>query len=165
MNNNKNYKNWYIISCGLLAIALIVHLSGYFTNVLYIIAWLLWMPVIALVLITFFDIKNSSAKEKKLIFSKESFKTITFAIVIIMLIYVIINMVYGFGEISSISDIKAENDSYYIIDSNNNSKEIGYNEYVKYSLISFRLLSGHMLAFIAAPIWYFKQKENMNRRK
>ena len=165
MKNNKNYNNWYILSLGLFIVALVVHLSGYFTNVLYIIAWLLWMPVIALVLITFFDIKNSSVQEKRIIFSKSSFKTITFAILMIVLIYVLINMVYGFFEISNISDIKTENDLYYIIDKNDNVKEIGYNEYVKYSLISFRLLSGHMLVFIAAPIWYFREKKYMNRRK
>ncbi len=55
MYKEKNYKLWYRMSAALLIAAVLVHISGYFTNMLYVLAWVLWMPVIGLFVICFFD--------------------------------------------------------------------------------------------------------------
>lgn len=152
MDKNKYYKTLYIFSLCLFIAAVLVHLTGYVTNVLYIVAWILWMPVIGLAVVTVFDYKNTKT------ISKDSFKSFYFYIVVISAVYVVFNLVYGFYILGSVSDIVTIDNVHYAVDSNNNKTEIGYNEYVRYSLASFRLLSGHMLVFIAAPMWYFKEK-------
>lgn len=161
MNKNKNYSVWYTFSLCLFLVAAAVHLTGYMTNVLYVVAWVLWMPVIALAVITVFDVKNSNANEKNKIFSKESVKGFTFVILVLTAIYVVFNLVYGMTVLSEVTDIQTAEGIYYAVSADNKMTEIGYNEYVKYSLASFRLLSGHMLVFIAAPLWYYGEKKKM----
>ncbi|MFQ9934458.1 MAG: hypothetical protein ACLRVQ_08530 [Lachnospiraceae bacterium] len=163
MYKEKNYNIWYKLSMLFLIVAVLIHITGYFTNILYIAAWILWMPVIALAVITVFDIKNTDKRERAIIFSKESMKSITFLILIIAFIYVIFNLIYGLTLLNSVWDIRAADGVYYAVDENNNMTEIGYNDYVKYSLASFRMLSGHMLVFIAAPLWYYGEKKKLSK--
>lgn len=163
MYKEKNYNMWYKLSLGLFIAAVLVHITGYFTNILYIGAWILWMPVIALVVISVFDFKNSSKSEREKIFTKSAVKNVAFAVLVVSFVYVIFNLIYGFTVLGSVSDIQTADGIYYALDGNNNMTEIGYNEYVKYSLAGFRLLSGHMLVFIAAAVWYYGEKKKLRK--
>lgn len=161
MGNKRNYKNWYIFSLVLYAVAVLVHMTGYFTNVLYVAAWVLWMPVIALMVVCVFDVKNSTVTERNKIFSGIAMKKVTFIVLLLSAVYVIFNLIYCFAGISGISDIQTVNGAYYAIGADGVREQIGYDEYVRYSLAGFRMLSGHMLVFIAAPLWYFGEKKNV----
>ncbi len=164
MYKEKNYNAWYMFSLVLLVLTTVVHIAGYFTNILYVLAWALWMPLIALYAVMFFDIKNSSVVQRNKIFSKESIKNIRFAIVVVTAVYVIFNLVYCFGMLSEISDIKTVDGIYYAISADNKMNEISYNEYVNYSLASYRMLSGHGIVFIAAAWWYYGEKKKKNSK-
>ena len=109
MYKEKNYKLWYRMSAALLIAAVLVHISGYFTNMLYVLAWVLWMPVIGLFVICFFDYYTALRLKpaiSKRIFSRESIKTPLFAIMCVVAAYVIFNFIYGFAMLSEAGDLQ-----------------------------------------------------------
>lgn len=157
MYKEKNYKVWYRMSAVLLVLAALVHISGYFTNMLYILAWVMWMPVIALFVICFFDFYGASKFKPgtgKRIFSRASVKTPLFVIMCVVAVYVIFNFIYGFVMLSDAGDLQTVEGIYYSV-KGDTMTEISYDKYVDYALASYRLLSGHSLIFIAIPMWYF----------
>ena len=116
------------------------------------------MPAIAMVLIAFFDLKNSSRSDRKKILSKEIFKSKWFILVVVVSFYVLVNSFICIFTISEVSDIQMSNDLYYAV-TDNGLKEISYREYVKYSLASFRLLSGTMLPYVSVLIMYYSERK------
>lgn len=160
MYKEKNYKMWYRISAVLFILAVLVHISGYFTNMLYILAWLMWMPVIALFVICFFDFYGMSKFKpgaNKKLFSKESVRTPLFVIMCVVAVYVLFNFIYGFVMLSDAGDLQTVEGIYYSV-KGDTMTEISYDKYVSYALASYRLLSGHSLIFIAIPMWYFGRR-------
>ena len=164
-SRTKNYKIWYRASVILLIVASLIHFTGYFTNMFYIVAWLLWMPAIALFLITFFDWKNSKKSIKHNLFSEKYLKTYWFVVFTISVIYVLFNLFYCMSIVSGVSDLNTTDGVYYLIDSAGKKKEISFDEYVRYALASFRVLSGHMLAFLTAPVWYYYSRNMMEEEQ
>ncbi len=157
MYKEKNYKLWYRMSAALLIAAVLVHISGYFTNMLYVLAWVLWMPVIGLFVICFLDYYTALRLKpaiSKRIFSRESIKTPLFAIMCVVAAYVIFNFIYGFAMLSEAGDLQTIEGIYYSV-KGDTMTEISYEKYVSYALTSYRLLSGHSLIFVAIPVWYF----------
>lgn len=157
MYKEKNYKLWYRMSAVLLSVAVLVHISGYFTNMLYVLAWILWMPVIGLFVICFFDYYGAlrfNPSVSKRIFSRESMKTPLFVIMCVVAAYVIFNFAYGFIMLSDAGDLQTVEGVYYSV-KGDIMTEISYEKYVSYALAGYRLLSGHSLVFIAIPLWYF----------
>lgn len=165
MYKEKNYKMWYRVSVVLLIVASLVHISGYFTNMLYVLAWIIWMPVIALFVICFFDyygaLKFKPGVSKR-IFSKESIKTPLFVIMCVVAAYVIFNFIYGFAMLSDAGDLQTVEGIYYSV-KGDTMTEISYERYVSYALASYRLLSGHSLIFIAIPMWYFGIRADLQK--
>lgn len=158
MNQKKNYDMWFKIAISFLVAAILIHVSGYITNALYILSWILWMPAIAMVLVAFFDLKNSSKSEKKKILSAKIFKSKYFVAVVIISLYVIVNTFASVLIISEVNDIQMKNDLYYAV-TESGMKEISYDEYVRYSLASFRLLSGTMLPYISVLVMYYSERK------
>lgn len=157
MYRDKNYKMWYMVSVVLLIVASLVHITGYFTNMLYIVAWIIWMPVIALFVICFFDyygVLRFKPDIKKQLLSKNSLKTPLFVIMCVVAVYVIFNFIYGFNMVSEAGDLQTVEGIYYSV-KGDTMTEISYDKYVSYALAGYRLLSGHCLVFIAVPVWYF----------
>ena len=166
MYKEKNYKLWYRLSAGLLILTALVHISGYFTNMLYILAWILWMPVIALFVICFFDYYGMSRFKpgiKKKVFSRESVKTPLFVLMCVVAAYVVFNFVYGFIMLSDVGDLQTVEGVYYSV-KGDAMTEISYERYVSYALAGYRLLSGHGLVFVAVPVWYFGVRAKICRK-
>ncbi len=116
------------------------------------------MPVIALTVVTVFDIKNNYAKVTLEFKKNPKFKSLLFFICVVSCVYTIYNMIACFTGISGIDDIAVKDELYYaIIDGI--EKQISYSEYTKYSLISFRMLSGHMIAFVGLCLYYYKVRK------
>ncbi len=152
------YNKFYIFSLILYIVVVMVHLSGYLTNILYLFAWVLWMPVIALTVVTVFDIKNNYAKVTLEFKKNTRFKSFLFVLCVISCVYTVYNMIACFMMISGIDDISMKDELYYAI-VDGVEKQISYDEYTKYSLVGFRMLSGHMIAFVGLCLYYYKSRK------
>lgn len=162
MGQKKNYNLWYKISLALFVTALLVHISGYITNMFYLLAWILWMPTIAFFLIGVFDFKNSTRQVKNKILSKKTVKSVWFTIFIIVTVYVVFNIIYNMSIVNDATDIIKTGDTYYVVKENGN-QPISYSEYVKYSLAGFRFLSGSMLAYLEVLVLYYDERRRTGK--
>lgn len=148
MKNNNVFK----VSLVLFFLAIILHLSCYFTNYGYVLLWILWMPAIFLFLIAIFKIKNNYNKFIKFKVS-DIIKNKYFIIFILMFIYGNIIFMISYIDMQGISKMIEENGKYYIYDSNGEKIKILYSEFRNYSLINARMLSSHLPAFYSFVIF------------
>ncbi len=166
MSGHKNYNNWFMASLILFAIVVPVHFSGYFTNALYLAAWTLWMPVIALCLIGFFDyfyFAKSRSSAYAEFMTKQTLKSAWSVVLAVAAVYAIVNFVWCFLKVGDIDNIRQSEELYYVV-KGGSEEAISYEEYVSYALCSFRLLSGHAALFAAIPLWYFDARKKLDIR-
>lgn len=157
MTKEKNYNLWYKFTFVLLIVTAIFHIAGYFTNALYLAVWILWLPVIAVTAITFFDFfyfaRSKSTAYAKFM-SRKTIKTFMTAIVLIIFVYCIADIVYCMITLNSVDDIRQVGDAYYSV-TNNELTLIDYDEYARYALAGYRILSGQTMLYSAVCLWYY----------
>lgn len=148
---------YYKVSVAAFIIAALIHVLGYFTNVLYLVGWLMWLPAVVLFIAAIIQIirdgyiKNPYVKWKKVIISG------SFILTVCVCTYVIFNIIYncyilrnGGGEF--------KDGTYYLINLGERVKEISAGEYSRLLLAEYRLFTGHILFLYSVTILYFRMK-------
>lgn len=150
-------KNLTLTSLVLFLLSIPVHFMGYFSNYLYVVGWLLWMPGILLLLISFFHIRKAYGDKRFEINIKKFFKNKIFVIFVFLLIYGQVLFIISWYLMRDISSMSMIDNIYYIIDTNGITKNITYDEFIKYSLINCRMLSANLPSTFAFSLFVFNE--------
>lgn len=148
---------YYLAAVIFFIAAVCVHVMGYFTNYLYVIGWLTWIPAFILVVTAVIQIIkdryiiNPYVNRKKIVFSTQ------FILLAVTAVYVVFNIIFncyilrnGGGEF--------KDGVYYLINLGERIREISEAEYGRLLLAEYRMFTGHILLLYALAVMYFKAK-------
>lgn len=135
--------------------AVCIHATGYFTNYLYIIGWLMWIPAIILFVAAVLRIRQDKYIINPYIKRKKIYISTQFILLAVTTAYVVFNIIYncyilrnGGGEL--------KDGVYWLINLGERIREITQEEYGKLLLAEYRMFTGHILFFYALVVMFYK---------
>lgn len=150
-------KKYYITTLGFLISACVLHIVGYFTNVLYFVGWLIWVPAIVLAVFAVKRILKDQYIRNPYVDKKKIYLASEFIFFVVITVYVILNVIYccyilrnGGGE--------KNGDIYYLINMGERIREISADTYSELVLAEYRLFTGHILFLYGMILLFFKMK-------
>lgn len=151
----KNVKKEYRIAVIAYILAIAVHITGYFTNLLYIIGWLMWIPALVLLVRSAGQIHKDGYIAPKKLSRKRIFTTTEFVCLVLIGIYAIFSLLYN-SYILRNGGGEFRNGIYYLIDQGERIREITKEEYSSLLLAEYRLYTGHILFFYGLLLTYLR---------
>lgn len=150
-------KKYYTITLSFLIAAIVLHVLGYFTNMLYFAGWFMWLPAIVLAVFAVRRILRDGYIRNPYIELKKICLTSEFLFFVGIVAYVIFNVVFccyilrnGGGE--------KNGEIYYLINMGERIKEISADTYSQLVLAEYRMFTGHILFLYALILVFFRMK-------
>lgn len=137
--------------------AAVIHGAGYFTNYLYVIGWLMWLPAVILAVAAVVRIVRDRYIVNRYVNRKSIYLSTEFIVLAVSAAYVIFNVCWccyllrnGGGEFRE--------GVYYLINLGERVKEITKEEYGMLLLAEYRLFTGHILLLYSLVVLFFRIK-------